>query len=261
MNNVNKTLYIPLYSKAKVSELGLFIKDKKAEEIWQKEGFDLKGKAKSKWLSYYLGIRSAVFDEWVIDELKKNEDATVIHIGCGMDSRVMRINNTEHKWYDLDFESVIEERKKYYEQSENYTMISADATDTSWLEKVIETKNAVIIMEGVSMYLPEEKLKNMIDALSNHFEKISLLMDSYTVLAKKMSKYKNPINAVGVTEVFGFDDPHIFNTEAFRLIKEHDMTPQKFIDELNGFEKHIFKKLFAGNFSKKLYKLYEYKKD
>ena len=62
MDNVNKTLYIPLYGKAFVSKRGLFLKDKKAEEIWAAEAFPLKGKAKSKWLAYYMGIRSAVFD-------------------------------------------------------------------------------------------------------------------------------------------------------------------------------------------------------
>ena len=33
MNNVNKTLYIPLYGKAYVSRRGLLLEDKKAEEI------------------------------------------------------------------------------------------------------------------------------------------------------------------------------------------------------------------------------------
>ena len=39
MNNVNKTLYIPLYGKAFVSKKGIFLNDKKAEEIWEAEGF------------------------------------------------------------------------------------------------------------------------------------------------------------------------------------------------------------------------------
>lgn len=65
MNSVNKTLFIPLYGKSYVSKKGLFLTDKKAEEIWEAEGFALKGKSKSKWLAYYMGIRSAVFDEWV----------------------------------------------------------------------------------------------------------------------------------------------------------------------------------------------------
>ena len=45
MNNVSKTLYIPLYGKAYVSRKGLFLNDRKAEEIWEKKGFPLKGKA------------------------------------------------------------------------------------------------------------------------------------------------------------------------------------------------------------------------
>ena len=54
MNNVTRTLYIPLYGKAYVSRKGLFLKDKKAEEIWEAEGFALKGKSKSKWLAYRI---------------------------------------------------------------------------------------------------------------------------------------------------------------------------------------------------------------
>ena len=72
MNSVNKTLYIPLYGKAYVSRKALFLDDKKAEEIWDSEGFHLKGKSKSKWLAYYMGIRSAVFDDWTKEKIKEN---------------------------------------------------------------------------------------------------------------------------------------------------------------------------------------------
>ena len=41
MDGVNRTLYIPLYGKAYVSRKGLFLDDAKAEEIWEKEGFEL----------------------------------------------------------------------------------------------------------------------------------------------------------------------------------------------------------------------------
>ena len=65
MDGVNKTLYIPLYGKAAVSRQGILLRDPKAEEIWSKAGFPLKGKAKSKWLTYYMGMRAAVFDRWL----------------------------------------------------------------------------------------------------------------------------------------------------------------------------------------------------
>ena len=81
MNNVNKTLYIPLYGKSYVSKKGLFLEDKKAEEIWDTEGFFLHGKSKSKWLAYYLGICSAVFDEWLKRQMTVLPDAVILHIG------------------------------------------------------------------------------------------------------------------------------------------------------------------------------------
>ena len=53
----------------------------------------------------------------------------------------------------------------------------------------------------------------------------------------------------------------IWEAEGLCYLKEHIMIPEKYINELCGFERFIFGKLYAGSFSKKLYRLYEYKKD
>ena len=259
MNSVNKTLYIPLYGKSYVSKKGLFLDDKKAEEIWDAEGFALKGKAKSKWLAYYMGVRSAVFDRWLKQQMTDSEEAVVIHIGCGMDSRVLRVGSEGHKWYDVDFPEVIEERKRYFTESSDYQMIAGDARDCAWLSSIKENKSAIVIMEGVSMYLTVEEIRNLMNSLSAHFESLSLLVDCYTTFAAKMSKHRNPINDVGVTEVYGTDDPKAYQNDKLVFVDEHTMIPKKFIDELKGLEKFIFAKLYAGSLSKKLYRLFEYK--
>lgn len=260
MNSVNKTLYIPLYGKSYVSKKGLFLDDKKAEEIWEEEKFVLKGKSKSKWLAYYMGIRSAVFDEWLKKQMKDLEDAVVIHIGCGMDSRILRVGNENHKWYDVDFSEVIEERKRYYAESMNYQMIKGDARENKWLTEIKETKAAIVVMEGVSMYLTVEEMRKLTDNLCAHFEKAAVLVDCYTSFAARMSKHRNPINDVGVTKVYGVDDPKVYCSREFNFVEEHTMIPEKYIDQLKGIEKIIFSKLYAGSFSKKLYRLFEYTK-
>lgn len=260
MNSVNQTLYIPLYGKAYVSRKGIFLNDKKAEEIWAAEGFPLKGKSKSKWLAYYMGIRSAVFDSWLKQQMADAEDAVVIHIGCGMDSRVLRVGTGKQTWYDVDFPEVIAERKRYYSESANYRMIAGDVRDRSWLTSIPERERAIVLMEGVSMYLPREELQKLTANLCTHFRQITLLVDCYTVLAAKISRYKNPINDVGVTQVYGLDDPILLQHGDFLFVKEHTMTPEHYIDELHGTEKQIFKKLYAGSFAKKLYRLFEYGK-
>lgn len=258
MNNVNQTLYIPLYGKAYVSRKGIILNDSKAEHIWEKEGFALKGKSKSKWLAYYMGMRSAVFDRWLKKELEKVDDCAVLHIGCGMDSRVERVGVHNSQWYDVDFEDVIAERKKYYKETAIYHMLPADARKTEWVH-TINAKNAVVVLEGISMYFTLEEMQRLLKAINEHFEMVKLMMDCYTVHAAKASKYKNPINEVGVTEVYGIDEPRIFeDNTGLTFLREHAMTPPDLIQNLKGFERFLFRHVFAGKIAKGMYRMYEY---
>ena len=260
MNSVNKTLYIPLYGKAYVSRKGMILQDKKAEEIWSEVGFPLKGKSKSKWLAYYMGMRAYAFDAWLKDALQKDKEAIVIQIGCGMDSRILRVNNGEHLWFDVDFPEVIAERKRFYQETENYHMIEADAQDKAWLKDLPKAEKVIVVMEGVSMYFEPEKLKGLLEGFTTYFGSVALLVDCYTDFAAKASKYKNPINDVGVTIVHGVDEPkNLAEGTGLMFVKEHEMTPKHLIEQLDGVEKKIFTRIFAGKFAKRMYRLYEYR--
>lgn len=261
MTNINKTLYIPLYGKAYVSRRGIIIRDPKAEEIWSAEGANipLKGKSSSKWLALYMGMRSAVFDAWLKAKMEEAPDAVVIHIGCGLDSRVLRVGTNGHQWYDVDFPEVITERRRWYEESEEYHMIPSDARQTDWLAAIPEDKSVVVVMEGVSMYMDNAELRALLSALSERFTSVSLLIDCYTTFAAKASKYKNPINDVGVTTVYGIDDPHeLENVTDLRFVREHDMTPAEMINQLRGMEKSVFRRVYSGSVARKMYRMYEY---
>lgn len=258
MNNINKTLYIPLYGKAYVSNKNIILRDKKAEEIWEKEGFSLKGKSKSKWLAYYMAMRSAIYDEWLRKELQNNPGAVVLHIGCGMDSRIERVSAENVQWYDFDFPEVIEERRKYYTESDCYHMLAVDMRTDDWKQYIEAEQDVLVVLEGVSMYFQPEELIGLLSNLVGHFHSVKILMDCYTERAAKVSKYKNPINDVGVTVVYGYDNPEeLAEKSGLQFVKEYDMTPQKYIDELQGLEKMIFQNLFAGKISKSMYRMYE----
>lgn len=261
MNSISKTLYIPLYGKSFVSKKGVIIKDRKAEEIWSKEGFKLKGKSKSKWLAYYLAIRAAVYDEWLKKEIKDNSSAIVLHIGCGMDSRVCRVSMHETKWYDIDFADVIKERRKYFEESDYYHMLSADMRTNEWKKYIESNRDAIIVLEGVSMYFNTQELIGLLSNIAMHFKSVKILMDCYTEKSARLSKYKNPINDVGVRIVYGYDHPEeLAERSNIVFVREHNITPQKYIDELYGLERTVFKRMFAGKISKSMYKMYEFEK-
>lgn len=263
MENVNKTLYIPLYGKAYVSEKGILLKDPKAEEIWAAEGFPLKGKSKSKWLAYYMAMRARVFDQWLQKQVIADPSAVVLHLGCGLDSRVLRVSTPAlGHWYDVDFPEVIKERKRYFQEDDHYHMVASDVRDPQWLQQIPTDSHAIIVMEGISMYLAPHDLRKVLADLCRYFAKVHILMDCYTTFAAKASKYKNPINDVGVTQVYGLDDPtELADGTGLKYVREHEMTPEAMINELSGMERAIFCKVYGGEMARKMYRMYEYESE
>ena len=260
MNEVNKTLYIPLYGKSFVSKKGIILHDAKAEEIWAKEGFELKGRSKSKWLAYNMAMRARVFDDWTGSMLEKDPYAVVIHIGCGMDSRCLRVKQNFRTWVDCDFPDVLEIRKQYYQETPFYHMTALDASDPEQVWQLPDGDSAVVILEGLSMYLTNPQLKELIGTLRKKYKNIRILMDVYTEYGAQASEKKNPINDVGVTKVYGIDDiDGLLEGTGVMKIAEHSFTPGHLIDELKPAERAFFKLLFTGKTYSRIYRLFELK--
>lgn len=258
MNEVNRTLYIPLYGKAKVSKKNIILKDPIAERIWEAEAFDIKGKSRSKWLTYNMAMRARIFDDWTDEMLSLHENATVLHIGCGLDSRAFRVKHNYKRWIDCDFPSVIDVRRAYYDESDKYTMMSLDASKASQLGTLPDGDAAVVILEGISMYLTSDQLHDLFKELESKYALLHILMDVYTVFGAKASRYKNPVNDVGVTKVYGIDDPDsILYGLGLKVSKEHSLTPDRLVNELSGSDRLIFKFLFTGSLYRRIYRLFE----
>lgn len=258
MNGVNKTLFIPLYGKSKVSEKGVILNDPMAEKIWKAEAFPIHGKSKSKWLTYNMAMRARVFDDWTASMLRENKDALVLHIGCGLDSRCLRVKEPCANWIDGDFPEVISLRKKYYTETDSYHMIEIDASDAAKVEQLPDSTTAIVVLEGICMYLTNRQLNCLFQALGKKYSRLHILMDVYTEFGAKASKYKNPVNDVGVTELFGVDDVQILlNDTNIKLKAEHSFTPDHLVNELKPSERAFFKLMFSGKLYRKIYRLYE----
>ena len=108
------------------------------------------------------------------------------------------------------------------------------------------------------MYLAPRELKELMERLGKRFRKISMLMDCYTELAARLSRRHNPINSVGVTQVYGLDAPMAVEADGLRFLGERSITPPELIGQLSPMEQRIFRKLYAGKLSGKLYKMYEF---
>ena len=236
MNEVNRTLFIPLYGKSRVSKQGIILNDPFAEQIWEKEGFPIQGRSASKWLAYNMAMRARVFDRWTERMLRKDPHALVLHIGCGLDSRCKRVRSPYGKWLDCDLPDVITVRRKYYSDTEKYHMLALDASDPVQIGLLPDAASVIVVLEGLSMYLTNDQLKQFLLTLQNKYEKIH----------------------IGVTVLYGVDDiDSLISGTRFRLAAEHTFTPKALVNKLRPAEKVFFKILFTGRVYRKIYRLYE----
>ena len=258
MNEVSKTLYIPLYGKALVSGKGVILRDPAAERIWEAEGFPIRGRSASKWLAYNMAMRARVFDDWTDRMLEQRPDALVLHVGCGLDSRCLRVRRPYREWIDCDLPDVIRARRKHFEETANYHMRFLDATRPEQLLSLPGSDTVITVLEGLSMYLPPESLRGFFRALSDKYAEVRVLMDVYTEFGAKASKYKNPVNDVGVTRLYGIDDiGAVLGDLPIRFVREHSFTPPSLTSELKGAEGVFFRLMFTGRIYSKIYRLYE----
>ena len=149
-------------------------------------------------------------------------------------------------------------RKNYFEETEDYHMISCDAIKSEDIRNLPDSNSVIVILEGVSMYLTNKELNTLLYNLQKKYEKVHLLMDIYTEFAAKMSKYKNPVNEVGVTKLYGIKNiEKLIVGTGLKINQEYSFTPDRLVNELQGFDRIFFKILFTGKITKKIYRLYE----
>jgi O-methyltransferase involved in polyketide biosynthesis len=89
--------------------------DKFADEVVRHIDFDFEKLKVPKGGEITLPVRAKHLDQWTGEFLAANPVSTVLHLGCGLDSRVFRIDPPATvRWYDVDMPDVIELRRCLY---------------------------------------------------------------------------------------------------------------------------------------------------
>ena len=182
----------------------------------------------------------------------------MLHIGCGLDSRCERVKSACAEWLDLDLPEVIEVRRKHFAETERYRMQALDASDPEAVRDLPDGDCACVLMEGLAMYLTKEQLRGLLGALAEKYRHLHVLLDVYTVFGAKASRFKNPVNEVGVSRLYGIDDMEaLLSGLRIRVAEEHTFTPARLVDELPRARRTLFRFLFTGKLYRKIYRLYE----
>lgn len=155
-----------------------------------------------------VAVRSAHFDTWTRQFLAVHHEATVLHVGCGLDARVYRVDpGAGVRWYDIDFPDVIALRERVYPRRTNYRMLPAAVTDPSWLADIPADRPVLFLGEGLTMYLTKDDGLALLRRVVDRFPSGELQFDAFNTFGIRTQVINAVVRRSGSTLHWGIDGP------------------------------------------------------
>jgi O-methyltransferase involved in polyketide biosynthesis len=164
-----------------------------------------------------IASRAATLDLLTSRYLADHPEATVLHLGCGMDSRIFRVNPPAGvRWFDVDYPDVIDLRRQLFPEPRAaapqrgnrgaaYHLVGAPLDDLHWLVEVPRDRPGLLIAEGVLHYLSETEVKALLNAVVAHFPGGQMIFDICNSFIVKRAG--SNVGGTGATYRWGLDDP------------------------------------------------------
>ncbi len=152
--------------------------------------------------------RARAHDQWARRFLDDHRQSVVLHLGCGLDARVFRIDPPDTvDWYDLDYPGVIELRQQFLPAHERCTLIASSVTDLAWLQGIPRDLPVLVIAEGLVPYVTEIEAKRLLISIVDRFPTGQIQLDTVSVSAWRFSRWDPLGRRYNARFHCGFDDP------------------------------------------------------
>jgi len=258
-----ETLLVPLFSKAVQSQrLQPLISDPKAEDILQCIEYDFKGLPVPKQTMITLAMRAKKLDAYVRDYLNHSKNPMVLHLGCGLDSRVLRVGFNKGEWYDIDYPDVIELRRCFYDETSGYHMIPSSVTERAWLDRVVTANGpACIVAEGLLMYLHEEEIRRLFLDLQRRLPSSEIIFDAYSRLTAKGANRHPSIKRTGAQIHWGIDEATYIESwgSGIKLLDEWFFTESADVSSLGFRDRLLFRIMGMFSVAKKAHRILRFR--
>lgn len=189
MNEVSKTLYVPMGGRIYASEhfphifydeAALSLKDKIPSEI-------LNDERQSQYTFLASAVRCRNIDNCVRHFLSQFPEGTVVELGCGLETTYYRTDNGKAKWYELDLPEVIADREKVLPCPQRMSCIASSAFETAWMDelsKQLKDTPVMFLASGVFQYFPEDTVLKLFRDLQR-FKNAYIAFDAVSKLGMK----------------------------------------------------------------------------
>jgi O-methyltransferase involved in polyketide biosynthesis len=224
-----ETLLITLFAKAGESHLSdSLLKDTFAAEAVQRIDYDFARFKVTHDLKVGLAMRAWTLDGWVRTFISANPDACVLHLGCGLDTRVFRVDPPPRvRWFDVDYPEVVALRRRLYPDREGYALIGSSVVEAAWMDQLPTDRPTMIVAEGLLAYLRKEEVQQLFTALAARVPRGEAAFDAFSRLGVWVVQRQHSVRATGATLRWSIEDPRELEQMVPRL---------KFFEEVAAYD-------------------------
>jgi O-methyltransferase involved in polyketide biosynthesis len=190
-----QTMLATLYARALDAEARHpIVGDEMAREVVSRIDYDWRKTSIKPRTASSVTIRTAHFDIWAAQFLAAHDLANVLHVGCGLDTRVFRLDpGAGVEWYDIDYPNVISLAKQLYPRRDHHHLVPTSATDPAWLQTIPADRPTLLLAEGVTPYLGEDAGVALLRRVVERFPCGELQFDAYSRSGIKATQKSNTV--------------------------------------------------------------------
>lgn len=224
LSGVPETMLQTVYARAKESRGRGAIHDAKAEEIIEKLDYDFSLADKDTAMHSGVIARTIVLDRLTGAWLREHKGGVVVNIACGLDTRCYRMQGYDH-WYNLDLPETIAVRQRLLPEDGAISQIAMSAMD-DWGGCIAEQDTpALVIIEGLTMYLTEADVQRIFSVIAGRFRSATVLAETMNPMVVKRFREKS-IEGSHAKFTWGVKNGAALAAllPDFRLREEHSLT-------------------------------------
>ncbi|MBC7712974.1 MAG: class I SAM-dependent methyltransferase [Rhizobacter sp.] len=178
INDVTDTaLWVAAYRAEEAERKDALFKDSFASLLIGDHGHSIAARTQgSRYTAWSVVIRTYIIDNFFKNLIPKDID-TVLNLGAGLDTRPYRLDLPENlRWIEVDFQKIIEHKNEKLKNEKPKCKLERISLDLSvaedrdnFLKKIsYESKNVLVLTEGVIPYLSNTDAKSLAGSLHSY---------------------------------------------------------------------------------------------
>jgi O-methyltransferase involved in polyketide biosynthesis len=181
LGSVQKTLLLPLWGRAvETRKPRPLLMDPAAVRIIETMDYDFSVfAARMSFVTQLAWIaRSLHIDRTIRQFLGRHPAATIVNLGCGLDTTFERVDNAALRWYDLDLPDVIELRSRYLRPGPRRRFVAASILEDAWLDLLAGADAVLFIAAGLLYYFEEAQVRTVLRKFADRCPGSQIVFDA-----------------------------------------------------------------------------------